>query len=546
LTSAKRLARVASCLAVAAILVACTRAGVSSSGEHSYTQAGTLRVEILTVPRSLNPIFAISTSEGFLADLAFNKLVTSDARGHDVPDLAAVVPTVENGGISRDGRSVTYHLRRHVRWQDGAPFTSADVKFSWQAVMNPQNNVVERRGYDDVASVDTPDADTVVFHLIKPFSPFVDTVFGESDEPYAVVPKHLLGNYAALNAVPFDEMPVGTGPFRVVRWRRGDQVEYVANDDYFKGPPHLRRIVVRFVSDDNTRESDLRSHVSDLAVTVTPPVFRDMRGDAGFQTLNVASPYYVALAMNTLNSPLGDLRVRQAIAHALDRKAIIQDDTYGTGIPATEDLATYYWAYDGSVPGYAYDPTQAATLLDAAGWKRGPDGMRANAGRSLEMSLVYDTADTTFRRLSVQVQAQLRAIGIDVHVKPFQAAMLYAAAAGGGVLTGNKWDLALSPWIAGADPDDSQQWMCAYFPPAGWNLSRICNPAIDAAENQALASFDRGVRMKAYQRIQTMLAQQVPAVFLYYQPRLYVMSLDLKHYAANGITDVWAPEAWSI
>ena len=185
--------RVAALLAAALLLASCSKGGAGgASGAGAPANGGTLRVALWAEPTSLNPLLATNTAENFVASLAFDLLVTIDDKGNEVPDLAAVVPTPQNGGISKDGRTITYHLRRNVKWQDGAPFTSADVKFSWQAVMNPNNNVVERRGYDQVKSVDTPDPYTVVFHLKAPFAPFVDTVFGESDDPFRVVPKHIL------------------------------------------------------------------------------------------------------------------------------------------------------------------------------------------------------------------------------------------------------------------------------------------------------------------------------------------------------------------
>ena len=127
-------------------------------------------------PTQLNPILSQNSIESFTAGLIFDELVSLDASGRDVPDLAAVVPTLENGGISKDGLTITYHLRHGVRWHDGAPFDSGDVKFTWQAIMNPRNNVVSRRGYDQVASVDTPDPFTAVFHMKRFFAPAIEAM----------------------------------------------------------------------------------------------------------------------------------------------------------------------------------------------------------------------------------------------------------------------------------------------------------------------------------------------------------------------------------
>ena len=503
-------------------------------------------METWAIPKNLNPIYGTNTSENFLASLAFDELVTNDPQGNDVPDLAAVVPTQTNGGISSDGKTVTYRLRRGVKWQDGAPFTSVDVKFSWQAVMNSRNNVVERRGYDDVRSVDTPDPYTVVFHLKAPFAPFVNTVFGESDDPYRVIPAHLLSKYADLNQVPFDSQPIGTGPFRVIRFIQGEEIDYAANDAYFRGKPQIQKIVVHFVTDHNTRETDLRSGASDLANDIAPTVIRDVRNDDRLAPVMVNAPQFLALEMNTAHPPLDDLRVREAIASAIDKAAIVRNDTYGTAEPATEDLSRYYWAYDANVPQIRFDPAQSAKLLDAAGWKPGPGGIRAKDGQPLSFVLEFERGQPTFRAVAVQIQSELHVVGIDTQIKQFDPTLLYATQTAGGILTNGKFDLALYWWIAGADPDDSQQWTCAYIPPNGNNITHLCNKAMDAAESGALAHVDRGQRKAAYAKTQTLLAQNVPADFLFYFRRLYVINPRLKNFTPNGVSEGWNAYQWSL
>ena len=494
----------------------------------------------------MNAIYITNTSENLLASLAFDELVTNDPAGNDVPDLAAVVPTLANGGISRDGRTIAYHLRHGVTWQDGAPFTSADVKFSWQAVMNPRNNVVERRGYDEVSSVDTPDAYTAVFHLKEPFAPFVNTVFGESDDPFRVIPQHLLAKYPDLNQVPFNTQPVGTGPFRVVRFIQGEEIDYAANDAYFRGKPSIARIVVHFVTDHNTRETDLRSGVSDMANDVAPSIIRDVRNTATLRPVMVEAPQFLALEMNETHPPLDDLRVRRAIASAIDKAAIVRNDTYGTADPATADLSRYYWAYDPNLPQQPYSQARSAQLLDAAGWKMGPGGIRTKGGKPLSFVLEFERGQPTFRTVGVQIQSELHAVGIDLQIAQFDPTMLYATEAAGGILTGGRFDLVLYPWIAGADPDDSQQWTCAYVPPNGNNVTRFCSKAMDSAERQALTHFDRSTRKAAYARTQTLLAQNVPATFLYYLKRLYVINPRFKNFSPNGVSEGWNAYRWSL
>lgn len=201
------------------LVCGCTKVQTGSSTvagvtRHSWTIPGTVRIAIQAPPNTLNPLLASNTTESMLTRLTNDLLVSVDATGrNEVPMLAAQVPTLANGGISRDGLTITYKLRHNVLWHDGVQFTSKDVKFTWAAIMNSRNNVISRTGYELVRSVDTPDPYTVVFHMKQRFSPAVNTLFGESDNPYTIVPAHLLAQYPDLNKVPYNTKPVGTGPF---------------------------------------------------------------------------------------------------------------------------------------------------------------------------------------------------------------------------------------------------------------------------------------------------------------------------------------------
>jgi len=528
------------------LLTACSKPGGGITNGPGGT--GVLRVATYAEPTSLNPLLVTNTSENFLASLAFDELVTIDNNGNDVPDLAKTVPTPANGGVAKDGLTVTYHLRRNVKWQDGAPFTSDDVKFSWQAIMNPNNNVVERRGYDQVRSVDTPDPYTVVFHLKQPFAPFVDTVFGESDDPFRVVPKHLLAHYPNINQIPFNQQPIGTGPFKVARWIHGDHIEYTANPFYFRGTPKLKRINVYVIPDGNTQEAQLRSHDSDLVLDIPTQNLVNLRDrpSAGVRTMLSKAPSYNSLVLNLSRPPLDDVRVRQAIAYGLDEKRIVGTLTYGTAILAAADLSDYYWAYDPNVTKYPHNPQKAAALLDAAGWKLGSNGLRTKNGQPLSLQMVYGEGNATARQLGVQIQSELRAIGIDVQIKTYTYTVLYATKALGGILNSGKFDIGQYSWVAGADPDDSSGWMCAMVPPAGNNITHYCNAQFDAAEQDALANFDRVKRKKDYAVTQSLLARDVPAVFQYYQRRRYAFNSNLHGFTPNGISEGWNAFDWSL
>ena len=284
----------------------CTRTVTAvPGGRHAWTIPGTLRIATSLSPNTFNPILSTQQVETFVEAFVFDPLVATDAQGRDVPILAATVPTLDNGGISRDGLTITYRLRRNVRWQDGAPFTSRDVAFTFDAIMNPATAVATRHGYDQVIRVETPDRFTAVFRLKRPFAPAVRTFFAHSDAPYYILPAHLLAQYPDLNRVPFNQKPIGTGPFRFVRWLRGDRIEYAANDDYFLGRPKLRKIVVHLVPDENTIASQVRAREVDWFSAATPRMYPQLTSVDGIDVRLVPMNANDAIIFNTEHPPFG-------------------------------------------------------------------------------------------------------------------------------------------------------------------------------------------------------------------------------------------------
>lgn len=529
-------------------MTGCTRvAQAPSGGRHPGTIPGELRIAVVASPSTLNPLLAADTTEAMLDRLTSDLLISVDPSGRrPIPMLAARVPTLANGGISRDGRTITYRLRRNVRWQDGVPFTSRDVKFSYEALMNPANDVVSRSGYREIARVETPDPYTVVFRLKERYAPFVDTVFSESDNPYCIVPAHLLARLPNLNHAAFNEAPVGTGPFKVVRWVRGDRIELVANDDYFLGRPKLRRIVVRIVPDENTEISLLRTHEIDWMFEASPHAYRELAAIPGLRLRLVAQNAYEGMLIQTARPPLDDVRVRRALAYAIDKPRLLADFTAGTATLAGEDLPPFLWAYHPAVPRYPYDPVRARRLLASAGWRPGPDGILVEGGRRLDLSLSYNAGNVTREAIAIAVQADLRAVGVQTTIKTYPAPLLFGPYGMGGILQRGNYDLNLSGWIAGIDPNDADQFSCPALPPNGSNYTRFCSPALDAAQQAALSSYDRPARKRAYAKIQRMLAADVPQIFFWYPRQIQPVNPDFNGFAPNPVDEAWNAYQWEI
>ncbi|HUN28864.1 MAG TPA: ABC transporter substrate-binding protein [Alphaproteobacteria bacterium] len=471
--------------------------------------------------------------------------MTLDDHHRHVGDLAAQVPTLENGGISRDGLTITYHLRS-AKWSDGQPVTSADVKYTYEQIMNPANNVVSRHGYDMIRSIDTPDPQTVVLHMKQVFPPIIDAFFGESDEPYDILPKHALEHVGNFNTMPFNAEPTVTdGPYRFARWIRGDRIVLTANDDYFRGAPKIKELQLKIITDENTIVAQLRTGEAQAANNLTGPAYHELADDPKLTRLPVVAPYYDALMFNLAREPLSDKTVRVALAYATDRARLNRNNQYGEATTGTGDLSPFYWAYDPAIKAQPYDPAKARAMLDADGWKVGSGGVRVKDGRRLSLLCVYAQGSDISRNVIVEVQQMWRAVGVEVEPKTFSYAQLYAVAQDGGIFLGGKFDVGFYAWISGGDPDDSSQWLSTAVPPNGNNVDRYISPQMDAAQHLALSTFDLAVRKRAYAQIQRLLVDDVPAIFLFYPPQRYAFAPELRNYSPNGIGEAWNAADWT-
>lgn len=527
---------------------ACSKVSTGTAGgRHSWTQAGVLRVSIQNDVKNLNPLLNSNTTDGFIDYLMFEPLLAADDKGNPVPVLAAQVPTRENGGISADGLTVTYHLRKDAKWTDGVAVTSKDVKWSWQAIMNPDNNIVSRHGYDYVKSVDTPDAFTVVAHLKTKFAPFVNTFFAMSDQPFPVAPAHVLAKYANINQVPFNNAPtVSDGPFKFVQWSRGDHVTVVRNDAFFMGKPGLDRIIVKIVPDENTSVNQLKTHAIDYIFQASANTYPALQGAPDIKLYFVNVNGYESVQLNLSRPLLADRAVPEAIAYSIDKAQLVTTLTHGIMKEATEDVPDWMWAFNPTVHSYPHDPAKARQLLRQDGWTPGADGVMQKNGQPLSLLLVTNTTNVTRRQASLQLQAMLAQSGIHVDIKVYPGDQLFAPAGMGGILQLGKYDLSLAGWYAGIDPDNSSQYLCQNVPPGGYNYSRYCSPEMQSAQNAALTHYDRTARTAAYYKIQELLARDNPQIFFWWTRQMEPISVDFKGFDPNPVLESWNAWQWSI
>jgi peptide/nickel transport system substrate-binding protein len=513
-------------------LLGCGIAGIGHGAAYAAVPS-TLRLYVTADPHTLNPILTTNAEEQYIADLMLETLVVFDGKNQPHPALASVVPTQANGGISADGKTITIHLRHGVKWHDGVGFTAADVLFTIHAILDDKNNVNNRVFYENIASVTAPDPFTVTFHLKGPQSTFVDDVAAN----YPIVPAHLLAKSANFATDPFDSHPIGTGPYRFVRWQRGDRVELEANPDYRGGAPKIARITIAIVPDSNTLGIMLQQHALDFAI-VSSSTYNQLRDVPGI--VRSIEPFndFVALAMNTGRPLMADRDVRLAIVKAIDRKRIARTVTFGTGTPAYADLPLFM--YDGHPPaGWDdADPAEAKRLLDAAGWKAGADGIRMKNGVPLRLQYIDFSGSVSGANIDVQVIQMLRDVGIDTSYKTYAPSLYYAPATEGGPIYSGAFDIGGLTFAAGTAPTNSEIYSCSNRIPVGNNSANYCSPEMDRLQAAVVREYDPVKRNRIVAQIEDLAVKDAPYAFLYHTPYRVIVNPALNRPPAS-LTNPW-------
>lgn len=535
--------RTAAFLLLLTLVAGCAAPGAGSKG--APRAAGSVRFDLAADPANLNPLFLhqdAASVEQQVARLAFLPFLDLDSRGRLIPELVTRVPTTANGDISPDGRTIVYHLRPGVRWSDGAPVTAGDVLWTLHAIMDPNTPVPSREGYDLIDRASARDAHTVVFHLKHAWAPAATTFFSYGFRPQFVLPAHVLRKELPLAQAPFNAAPsVGDGPYVFVSWTRGESLLYRANPLYWRGAPRTQRLDIRVIPDPQTNLVMLRSGQLDWNL-IAPVQQRTLADARDIRYADVPTAVVAGLTLNLAHPPLDDVRVRRAIAMAIDRDGISRKITLGR-YPVTNVIQPQFsWAYDSTVKEPSYDPAASDALLDAAGWRRGAGGMRAKNGRPLSLVYVQFPESMTGVRVATAVQAQLRDRGIAVEIKSVSNAQLFLPSSRGGTLASGAFDMAYVPFTMGSDPDDSSILECN----APSNYMRYCNPQVDALERAALRSTSTVERKQLYGRIQRLVAADLPILYLFNADYIYAYRGALRGFAPNAFLPTWNAAQWTV
>lgn len=497
------------------ILIVCILLGfilcsvVAQGKEGKY--GGTFIVGLSGDLYSLNPGLVTSPNVFHVAGCIFNALVRIDFDLNPVPDLA------ESWEVSPDGKMYTFKLRKNVKWHDGNPFSSEDVKFTFEKILIPFHPR-GKAAFGCIESIETPDPYTVVFKLKYAFAPLFSCLVVNLGP---ILPKHLYEGTDILKNPRNMNNPIGTGPFKFKEWVKGSHITLVRNENYFrKGKPYLDRVVYKIVKDIAARTLALEKGEIDAMLWYGMPLHevQRLKANANITVFNPPTNLFASILMarfNLRHPILKNKKVRKAMAYAIDKKVIVERCSYGLGKLATGPIpVSFPWAYTEDVEKYEYNPSMANRLLDEAGYPRGSDGKRFKVGYSY-LSGMYEAAKTA----EILVE-QFREVGIDLALRPMDSPTLKDTAY-------MKWDFDLESnrYATGPDPaiGVKRLYVTSNIRRApGANAMGYSNGKVDSLFDQASEESNVKKRGQLYAEIQKILTEDLPCLWIFEMPFLAI------------------------
>ena len=473
------------------------------------------------------PAYGDAIVEGSIGDVSgFLTAVTSDSASHTAANyvfnglvrydknLKLEGELAESWEVSPDGKRITFHLRKGVTWHDGKPFTSEDVLFTYRRMIDPNTPTAYAEDFKQVKRAEAPDPYTFVVEYGKPFAPAL------ASWGMHVLPKHLLAEYPDISRSPLNKKPVGTGRFRFVEWKTGEKTVFETNPDYFEGRPYLSRVITRVIPDPATMFLELKSGGIDM-MGVTPLQYtRQTETEEfrkSFHKYRYLSFGYTYLGFRLSHPLFSDKRVRQAIAHAIHKKEIIDGVLFGLGQEATGPYKPGTWVHNPDVKRYPFDPEKAKALLAEAGWKPG-DGVLEKGGRTFSFTVLTNAGNESRAKTAAIIQQNLAAVGIKMEIRTLEWAAFINE-----FVDKRKFDAVILGWSISQDPDQYDIWSSKKTGPKELNFVGFQDAEVDRLLEEGRRTFDPEGRKKAYFRIQEILAEEQPYVFLYYPDALPVV-----------------------
>ncbi len=466
--------------------------------------ANTLVMIIESSPTNLDPRVGLDAQSEDIDGLLFDNLLTRDEHLNVKPALAEKWDVV-------DPKTYIFHLHRGVQFCNGAPLTSRDVKWTFDSILSGQLHTPKSSSYKFVGHIDAPDERTVIFHLKEPWAGLLWNLAG--GEGMGIVP------YGSMSEMTRN--PIGSGPFCFVAAEQDRFVDIRKNENYWGDNAKLERVHFVVVPDATTRALELRKGSADLALELAPDTVVTLDREPNLQVLTGPGTRVQYMAFNLRDPVLKDVRVRRALAYALDTGPIIRFVWRNFARPADSVLPPESWAYNGEVQHYSHDPAKARELLDEAGYKE-TNGIRFH----LQMKT---STEETSRAIAAVFQQQLREVGIALDIRSYEPATFLAD------ITHGEFQVYSLRWIGGnQDPEIFEYaFDSAQIIPKGANRQYYSNPQVDALIAKARAELDQDARKRDYAELQEILAEDLPYIDLWYLNNVMVASKRVRGLALN-------------
>jgi peptide/nickel transport system substrate-binding protein len=478
-------------------LAACSAPGGGSGGGEA---ADSVVIGVASEPETLSPLLGYGKDGN---SKIFDGLLERDADLRLRPALAEALPKV-----SGDGLTYTYTLRDGVEFSDGEPLSSEDVVFTYETILDAKTNNTARSELDAVKQVRAVGDDKVVFTLKYPYAPFA----GRTVLP--IVPEHIAGEQDP-NTGSFNTKPVGTGPYVLTGWSKGEKLSFEANPNYWGGAPKVKKVTMAVIKDDDVRATRLRS--GDLDGAVLPPALAaTFEKDGDKRTYEATSYDFRAVTLPSADPVTGDRAIRQALDAAVDRRAMVEKILDGAGRPA-------YGPLPSEDPWFAKgierekDLAKAERVLDETGWKPGKDGVRVKDGTRAAFTLLYPAGDKVRQDHALAYASDAKKAGIDVTVESATWEVIEPRM---------KQDAVLAGFGSSGDPDFGLYTLLhSSLAGDGFNnMARYGNPAVDRALDTGRRSQQAPARKAAYDTLQRELVKDPGYTFLTHIDHLYVLA----------------------
>lgn len=481
-------------------------------------------------PATLNPITATDAYASRINDYIYESLVKRDERSMElVPQLA------ESWEVSEDHLTYVFQLKRNVTWQDGKPFTARDVLFSYERIMDPKVDAPHLRNYyQDIEALEMLDDFTVRYRYRIPYYRALDFCGG-----IPIVPAHLFQEADNFNRHPIGRQPMGTGPYRLVRWDTGKEIVLVRNENYWGLKPHLLQHVFKVITEPTAALHVLKQGGLDM-MSLRPIQWarqtQSRRFEQDFQKLKYYLPSYSYIGWNSRRPFFSDKRVRRAMTLLMDRETFLKKILLGFGTVISGPFYVNSPDYDKSIPLYPYDPREALALLKEAGWEdRDGDGLLDKDGQPFVFEFLLSAGSRTGEQIATVLQENLKAVGIRMRIRNLEWAVFIQR------IDNRDFDACTLAWSMGWDSDPFQIWHSSQAE-KGSNFVGFENEEADRLIETARQEFDPEKRRALYHRFHAIVHEEEPYTFLFTTEALVALSRRFEN--VNVYPMGLAPREW--